>query len=160
MSHTYQLQIVNYLVTHWDKFFRYENRGTRPMNVTVEVTYGVTVSEEIENTFENKISVESSVKKSYIEVAQTRGDQEASRALLLCSLGGREASEAIFSTAPLAPGAREAIYPNCFACSPKNDIVENCFACSQLTLTQCLRWYPTEISYIIVHCIWHLIWRI
>ena len=115
MSHTYQLQIVNYLVTHWDKFFRYENRGTRPMNVTVEVTYGVTVSEEIENTFENKISVESSVKKSYIEVAQTdllkmaqkHGTEAAQEGILNSAPGGASDETLGGAQARYLPGALE-----------------------------------------------------
>ena len=40
------------------------------MTVTVEMTYGVTISEEIQHTHENKISVESSVRKSWVAVAQ------------------------------------------------------------------------------------------
>ena len=57
-------------MTQWDVFFRYENRGSEAMNVTVEMTHGVTVSEEIEHTHEHKVSVESSVRKSFVAVAQ------------------------------------------------------------------------------------------
>ena len=46
------------------------------MTVTVEMTYGVTVSEEIQHTHENKISVESSVKKSWVAAAQSEMEKQ------------------------------------------------------------------------------------
>ena len=46
------------------------------MTVTVEMTYGVTVSEEIEHTHENKVSVESSIRKSWVAVAQKEAQKQ------------------------------------------------------------------------------------